>query len=219
MLFDSHPRDNHPDGPALTITKELDDIITAIHSMLYKDQVIFDSVITDEQFLMHCLAAKPDIHKLDIQDLIDKSVAYLSKYSATFAASERITQIRSQAERFRRSPWESGELDSMNFKLFSEPQMISTPKNRMLDMRELSENTQHRSDFMWQLPLSPDFIAENPWKSADEIPVIFSDEVAPAFHDEIRLPSPIQEEMSEIAGSSDLVPLAMPTDQLEQILM
>ncbi len=79
---------------------------------------------------------------------------------------------------------------------------MTSSRSRSLDLRKLSEDAQYRSDSMWQLPLSSDFIAENPWKSVDEIPIIFSDEVAPACHDGIRLPSPIQEEVLEIPGSS-----------------
>ncbi|KJA28168.1 hypothetical protein HYPSUDRAFT_805749 [Hypholoma sublateritium FD-334 SS-4] len=204
VLLDFHPRDNHPDGPALTITKELDDIITFIDSMPSKGQVVLDTGATDRHFSLHCLASKPDIHKLDIKDLIGKSVAYLARCSAAFAASEHIAQLRLQAERFRKSARKSIVLDSPNLKLLSESQTISTPRNRPLDMRDLTENMQQRSDSGWQLPPSlPNLAVDNPWQGAtDAVLVTSSDEVASACQDELHLPRTIQEETTEIASAS-----------------
>lgn len=128
-----------------------------------------------------------------------------------------IAQLRSQAERFRKGLLKSGVLDPPNVKLLSESQTISTPRNRPLDVRDLPENMQHRSDSGWQLPLSlqvPNFVVDNPWQSAtDAVPITSTDEVTPACQDGLHFPSTIQEETTEIASSSEFVQLAMPIDE------
>lgn len=152
MSLDPHPRTNHPDGPAVIIAKNLDDILAPIHNILLNGQLP-EIVASDEQFSVHCLDSKPDIDTLDIKDLIARSVAYLSKRSAAFSTSEHIASMRSRAEQQLRKMYTKPSMpDQPDIKSHSAPHYLSTHRET-LGTQSSGDAAHNRSEGGWHCAL------------------------------------------------------------------
>ncbi|KAF8967707.1 hypothetical protein BDZ97DRAFT_1802901 [Flammula alnicola] len=151
-LLDSHPRSNHPQGPALTLTNQLDEILSCLSHILPRERndVALDDTDPDHLFSAHRLSARANAHKLEVKDMLARSIAYLSTRS-TSLASDHIALLRARAEHFRKMHHKP---DPSTLKLKADTQ--TTASSSSSDSRRglnSSTSTQHRGEFGWQLSL------------------------------------------------------------------